>query len=297
MALVMDFDWTQLKSFAAVGEHGSLSAAARATGMSQPTMSRHISSLEQQVGARLLERAVTGVELTAAGAALMAHAQSMADAAGRFSLSAAGRDETLAGSVRITASDAMATYVLPDLLTALRIEEPEIDLEVLASDQTENLLRREADIAVRMYRPTQPDVITRKVGDVRVGMYAAKSYVERRGMPTRFRDVLDHDVIGADRSTALIDGFRQAGLEVNRDFFAFRSDDQVLCWQMVLAGYGIGFAQVQVGDRDPRLVRIEIAGDVGILPVWLTAHSELKTSPRLRRVFDFLAEGLARSCR
>lgn len=293
----MNFDWTLLKSFAAVGEHGSLSAAARATGASQPTMSRHISILEQQVGSRLFDRDVGGVALTATGAELMRHVQEMADAASRLSMAVDGRTETLSGSVRITASDIVATYVLPDILTALRITEPEIDLEVVASDQTENLLRREADIAVRMYRPSQPDVIARRVGNLTMGMFASKSYVERHGMLERLEDILDHDVIGYDRSTQIIDGFKQAGVEVDRDFFAFRSDDQVVCWQMVRAGFGIGFNQIQIGEADPSLVRIESAGDVGSLPIWLTAHSELKTSPRVRRVFDFLAERLSESTR
>jgi DNA-binding transcriptional LysR family regulator len=293
----MDFDWTLLKSFAAVGEHGSLSAAARATGASQPTLSRHVSQLEQQVGSRLFERDVGGVALTARGIELMHHVQEMVDAAARLSMAIDRKTETFSGSVRITASDIVATYVLPDILTALRIAEPDIDLELVASDETENLLRREADIAVRMYRPTQTDVIARKVGDLAMGMFASKSYVKRRGMPQHFGDILDHDVIGYDRSTQIIDGFRQAGSEVKRDFFAFRCDNQVVCWQMVRAGFGIGFNQIQLGEADPNLVRIDSAGEVGNLPIWLTAHLELRTSPRIRRVFDFLAEQLSASTR
>lgn len=289
----MDLDWTLLKPFAAVGEHGSLSAAARATGTSQPTMSRHISLLEQQVGARLFDRAVGGVALTTIGAQLMRHAQDMCDAAARLSMSIDGNTETLSGSVRLTASKIVATYVLPDILAELRKAEPHIGLEVVASDETENLLRREADIALRMYRPTQPDTIARKVGDLRMGVFASKAYIARRGMPRSLMDILDHDVIGYDRGTQIIEGFKQAGLVVDRDFFAFKSDDQVVCWQMVLAGLGIGFNQLQIGEAHPQLVRIEIAGEVGRLPIWLSAHSELKSSPRVRRVFDFLADRLA----
>lgn len=289
----MDIDWTLLRSFAAVGEHGSLSAAARATGASQPTMSRHISVLEQQVGSRLFDRTVGGVALTATGAELMRHAQQMGDAAARFSMAIDGNAETLSGSVRLTASKIVATYVLPSILKELREVEPEISLEMVASDETENLLRREADIAVRMYRPTQADTIARKVGDFCMGMFASETYIAHRGMPHRLEEILDHDVIGYDRSPQIIDGFKQAGVNVDRDFFAFRSDDQVVCWQMVLAGFGIGFNQIQIGEAHPELVRIESAGDVGSLPIWLSAHSELKSSPRVRRVFDFLAERLA----
>ncbi|MBI1400070.1 LysR family transcriptional regulator [Hyphomonas sp.] len=290
-------DWALLQSFAAVGEHGSLSAAARATGTSQPTMSRHVSDLETRIGARLFERTSTGIELTPAGARLMAHAREMSSAAERLSLTAAGQDDRLAGSVRITASNIVATYVLPDILTALRIAEPDIEIELVSSDRSENLLRREADIAVRMYRPEQPDVIAKKLGDLPIGMFAARSYIDRRGMPQTIEDILGHDVVGYDRSTLVIDGFARGGLKVDREFFAFRSDDQVVCWQMVVAGYGIGFNQVSIGEADPRVVRIPLAGELGSLPVWLVAHAELKATPRIRRVYDFLAEQLTATYR
>lgn len=227
---------------------------------------------------------------------LMRHAQDMVNAAAQLSITAGGKTEALAGSVRITASRIVATLILPEILTKLREQEPEIDLELTASDQTNNLLRREADIAVRMYRPTQPDVIAKKVGTIRMGMFAGRSYLERRGLPESLEAILDHDVIGFDRSTLIIDGFKQAGIDVDRDFFAFRCDDQVVCWNMVTAGYGIGFNQVQIGEADPRVERIHRVGTVGELPVWLASHIELKTSPRVRRVFDFLSEALANSC-
>ena len=288
----MRLDWSLLESFAAVGEHGSISAAARASGTSQPTLSRHISNLEHQVGARLFERQTSGVALTATGAALMTYAKEMADAASKFSMTIDGRTETLDGSIRLTASQIMATYVLPKILTKLRIAEPNIDIELVASDKTENLLRREADIAVRMYRPTQEDVVARKIGDLRMGMYASREYIERHDPLESIADTKEHTIIGYDRNTQIIDGFKQAGLDLDRDFFAFRSDDQVVCWEMAKAGFGIGFNQIQIGDNEPEMIRIESAGEVGRLPVWLTAHSELRSSPRVRFVFDFLAEAL-----
>lgn len=289
-------DWALLQSFEAVGEHGSLSAAARATGTSQPTLSRHISTLEQQTGARLFDRKPGGLTLTSKGVALLAHAREMSEAASRFSLAAGHEAGPLAGTVRITASQIMATFILPDILTSARQQEPGIDLELIASDQTDNLLRREADIAVRMYRPSQPDVIARKVGELKLGMYAARSYLDRAGMPETVAAITDHDIIGYDRNTQIIDGFRQAGITVNRESFAFRCDDQPVCWQMVLAGYGIGFNQIRLGDADPRVRRIDLAGTVGSLPVWLTAHAELKTSARVRAIYDILSDDLAATC-
>ena len=293
----MRLDWNLLESFAAVAEHGSLSAAARAIGASQPTLSRHITALEQQIGARLFEREKSGVALTATGATLLTHAQDMADSASKLSMAIEGRAETLTGTIRLTASQIMATYVLPEILTELRQAEPSVDVELVATDKTENLLRREADIAVRMYRPTQEDVISRKIGELKMGMYASRTYVEQFGLLGSIDDAGDHSVIGYDRSTQIIEGFKAAGLDVDREFFAFRSDDQVVCWEMAKAGYGIGFNQVQIGDKERNMVRIESAGEVGRLPVWLTAHSELRASPRVRFVFDFLAEKLGEKTR
>ena len=289
------FDWNLLQSFIAVADAGSLSGAARSLGGSQPTMGRHIGALEAELGVRLFERTGQGLELTATGTDLLEHAERMAEAAGRLSLSAEGRSEAIAGTIRITASEIVATYILPDILTALRCAEPEIEIELVASDRTENLLQHEADIAVRMYRPTQADIFTRKVGDLKLAMFAAHSYVERRGAPQTFEDFQHHDIVGYDRSDMIIQGFRQAGLDVGRHFFSFRSDNQVVCWRMVVAGYGIGFNQDQIGAAEPRVTRLALDTALPSLPIWLTAHSELKASRRVRRVFDFLAEALGRT--
>lgn len=288
-----NLDWTLLQSFVAVNEHGSFSAAARATKASQATLSRHISTLERQLDTRLFDRTVDGAHVTARGMDVLHHVTDMADAAGRLSLAVEGKETAISGTVRITASTIVSTYLLPKILADLRLQEPDIDIELVSSNKTENLLRREADIAVRMYQPTQPDVFARKLGDYRLGIYAAHSYLARRPAPVKWRDILDHDVIGSDHSELLIAGFRRFGMNVDREFFVFRSDDVVVCWNMVLEGYGLGFNQIQIGDAEPKVARIELPGDIEPLPVWLVAHSELKTSPRVRRVFDFLAERLS----
>ena len=285
-------DWETVRAFRAVAEAGSLSEAARRLDKSQPTLSRWISALEVQIGAPLFDRRSDGLALTALGAALLEPAEAMAEAAGKLELIAAGRSDRLAGVIRITASQIVATYILPDILAELRREEPEIDIELVASDHTENLLRREADIAVRMYRPTQGDVITRKLCDMEIGMFAAPEYIARRGAPRTVEDLAAHDVIGYDRSDLLIEGMRAAGIEVDRSFFAFRSDDQSLCWRMLIAGFGVGFMQIGIGEREPRVTRLPTSHPLPTLPMWLTAHQELRSNPRVRRVFDFLAERL-----
>lgn len=287
-----DIDWNLLQSFIAVSEHGSFSAAARATNGSQATLSRHISTLEGQLDTHLFDRAVGGAELTTRGIEVLQRAMDMADAAGRLTLDVEGRESAISGTVRVTAATIVATFILPRIIAALRIEEPDIDIELVASNKTENLLRREADIAVRMYRPTQADLFARKVGETRFGIYAAHSYLERRPAPKTAKEILDHDVVGFDKSDLIIDGLSRFGLKVDRDFFAFRCDDSVVCWNMVIEGYGIGFTQLEIGEAEPRVSRIDLPSTIEPLPVWLAAHSELKTNPRVRRVFDFLAEKL-----
>ena len=290
--MAQPFDWTHLQTFVAVAEQHSLSGAARALGGSQPTMGRHIAGLEADLGVRLFERTARGLELTSTGIDLLEHAGRMAEAANQLSLAAEGRSEAIAGTIRITASEIVATYILPDILTSLRRTEPEVEIELVASDRTENLLQHEADIALRMFRPSQADVFTRKVGELRIAMFAAPEYIAWRGVPRAFKDFYQHDIIGYDRDDQIIQGFRAAGLGVDRHFFSFRSDNQVVCWRMVVAGYGIGFNQREIGQAEPRVTELPLDVALPRLPIWLTAHSELKTSRRVRRVYDFLAEKL-----
>lgn len=291
--MIDTLDWTLVQAFVAVAEQGSLSGGARVLASSQPTMSRHIAALEAALDIRLFDRTGTGLEITPAGVELLEHAQSMKHAAGRFHLAAGGQTSRIAGPVRITASEIVSTYILPSVLTELRQTEPEIVIELVPSDRSENLLQREADIAVRMYRPTQSDVITRKVGDLTLGIFASHDYLARKGEPHTFDEFMTHDVIGYDKSDQMIDGFAAAGHKVGRDFFAFRCDNQVVCWEMVVAGFGVGFNQLKIGLTDDRVKRLLPNIDLPSLPVWLTAHAELKTSRRVRRVYDFLADRLA----
>jgi len=217
----------------------------------------------------------------------------MAETAGRLSLAAAGRSETLAGTVRLTASELVAVCHLPAILTGLRREEPEITIELIASDRTDNLLRREADIAVRMYRPEQSDVITRKVGEIRIGAYASRDYLDREGRPQSAEDLRNHTVIGDDRGADIIRGMNAYGLDFTRDDFALRTDSYLAVLQAVRAGFGVGFTQCILGDADPLLEQVLPDIPAPPLPIWLTAHAELKTSRRIRRVFDYLCDALA----
>ena len=285
-------DWALLRVFLAVAQCGSLSRAARQIGSSQPTLSRQMSRLETQVGSALFERTRRGLRLTATGEALRLPAQRMQDHAREWSLQAAGRSMSLQGTVRLTASEMVSAYLLPNVLRLLRQAHPEIQIELVASNAVENLLEREADIALRMVRPTQSGLVARKLGELPLGLYARRDYLAARGKPTR-ANMARHDWVGYDRSDQMLRGFRAAGFEVTREFFAFRCDNQVVAWQAVVAGLGIGIGMQQVAATESELVRVLPDVKVPNLPLWLTAHRELRGTPRLKIVFDALAAALA----
>ena len=283
-------DWSLLRSFLAVAESGSLSGAARVLGLSQPTLGRHITETETALKLTLFTRTARGLALSVAGTALLPHAQAMQEAAQALSLAAAGRDADMSGTVRITASQIMATYILPAILADLRMREPQIEIELVPSDTSENLLFREADIAVRMYRPTQFDLITRHLIDLPLGLYAAKTYLNRVGRPTTHDEVLVRDLIGFDRSDQMLRMLQALGITRTRNDFPLRCDDQVVYWNLVRAGCGIGGMQCLVGDADPLVERVAPFVALPALPVWLTAAEALRQTPRIRRVFDYLVE-------
>ncbi|MCB2023027.1 MAG: LysR family transcriptional regulator [Burkholderiaceae bacterium] len=285
-------DWSLLRVFLAVAECGSLSRAAEALGSSQPTLSRQVTALEAQTGSVLFERSRRGVRLTEAGQALRLPAEQMRIHAREWSLTAAGRATSLRGTVRVTASEVVSAYLLPDALRALRQLHPEIQIEIVPSNTLENLLEREADIALRMVRPAQSALVARKLDELPLGLYARRDYVALRGEPTRA--TLDqHDWIGLDRSDQMLRGFRAAGFEVTREFFAIRCDNQIVAWQAVVGGLGIGVGLQCVAQREPDLVKVLPEVGLPSLPLWITAQRELRGTPRLGVVFDALAAALA----
>ena len=204
----------------------------------------------------------------------------MAEAAGALSLAAAGRTERLAGPVRITASVFASHNLLPQIIARIRQDEPAITIDLVPSDRSENLLYREADIAVRMYRPTQLDVVTRHLGDLPIGIYAATDYLDRRGRPRTTEEIWSHHLVGYDRSDLMLKGMRDFGVPAERDWFATRCDDQNIYHQLLRAGCGVGFAMCAVADRDPGLERLMPDFPLPTLPVWLAAHERLRHTPR-----------------
>tara|TARA_R110002096_G_scaffold350395_2_gene543519 strand:- start:103982 stop:104890 length:909 start_codon:yes stop_codon:yes gene_type:complete len=285
-------EWSLVQTFIAVADEGSLTGAAKRLGQSQPTIGRHIARAEEVLGVALFTRARRGLELTDVGTAILPAARDMAAAAARVSLAAAGQSQTLSGVVRITASVVMANFVVSELIVGIRRAEPNIELELHASDTTENLLFHDADIAVRMYRPEQLDIITKHIGDMRLGLFAAQSYLERRGTPKTLESLMEHDWIGYDKSELMIMAMREMGWDVGRSFFGLRCDDQAAYWRLLVAGGGIGAGQEYVAAQHPSVTRIMPSIEIPPIPVWLTAPAILRQSPRIRRVYDLLAEGL-----
>ena len=286
-------DWSLIQVFLAVAEEGSLSAAARRLGLSQPTLGRQVRAVEEALGAELFHRHARGLSLTDTGAHLMGPARAMHEAAQRLALTAAGEQEALRGTVRITASVAVSLHHLPAIVARIRAAEPEIQIEIVPSDESRNLLYREADIAIRMYRPEQLDLVTRHLGDVRLGLYGATAYLDRVGRPETLEDLLALDFVGYDTLPLMIEGFAERGIAVSREWFPVRCDNHAVYWELVRKGAGLGFGQKPMADRVAEVEEIALGFPLPPLPVWLTAHETLRRTPRLRRVWDLIAEGLA----
>jgi DNA-binding transcriptional LysR family regulator len=286
------FDWSLARSFLAVLEQGSLLAAARHLQSSQPTVGRHVAELEAQLGVVLFDRTGRGLQPTEAALRLADAARAMQAGADALARSAMGTHHVVSGTVRITASQPVACYVLPGLLARMRLSLPDVQVELVATNAVSNLLRREADIAVRMVQPKQATVIARRVGKVALRACAHQDYLRRRGMPRQPTDLLEHDLIGGDLNDETLKGFAARGVPVTREQFAFRTDDLIVVWEAVRAGLGIGFVSEHQIRTDPAVIPLLPKLKIDPLPVWLAVHKEIRTSKRIRAVYDFLADAL-----
>ncbi len=287
------FDWNLVKSFLAVARTGSLSGAARSSGISQPTLGRHVGELESQLRVTLFERERRGMAMTEAGRELFEKALGLEREAAAFSLTATGQSSEIAGTIRIAASEIVAHYVLPPIIAELKSTEPALEIELVSSNEVQNLLIRDADIAVRMVEPAQAELLIRKVNDVSIGCYAATTYLEGNGRPARTDDLLEHVLIGYDRTDLLINGIRELGYDVDRHSFAIRTDAQVVHSKLIEAAAGIGFMPNFVARQIKGVERILPELPTRSIPMWLAAHRELRTSRRVRRAYDFLANRLS----
>jgi len=289
------FNWALLPTFLAALDRGSLLGAAKQLGISQPTAGRHIADLESQLGKVLFERTGRGLQPTALALELAGPARAMQTGALALADRLINAQGQQAGTVRLTASQPVACYLLPPVLMQLRQALPAIQIELEVSNQVSNLLQREADIALRMVRPEQASLVARHIADVSLSACASAAYLARRGIPRQPADLLTHELIGYDQQDDLLRGFAAMGFPVTREHFALRTDDLIAAWAAVRAGLGVGFTADYVITTDPGVQRLLPMLPLPSLPVWLTVHREIRNNGRIRAVYDFLAQAVPRA--
>ena len=284
--------WELYRSFLGVLDEGSLSAAARALALTQPTVGRHVDALERALGLVLFTRSPSGFAPTEAANALRPYARTLAATTGALLRAAASQGSGVSGTVRITCSEVVGVEVLPPILAQLRERYPRLVIELVPTNRVEDLLRRDADIAVRMLRPAQEALIARRVGGIAVGLHAHPGYLARHGTPRTWADLAQHALIGFDRETAFTRSLRKQLGPMRREAFALRTDSDLAQLAAIRAGHGIGACQVGLAARGEGLVRV-LPRLFGLrLDTWLTMHEDLRNSPRCRVTFDALVEGL-----
>ncbi|THH36815.1 LysR family transcriptional regulator [Aliishimia ponticola] len=288
-----DFDWSHMRAFLATAETGSLSAAARVLGLTQPTLGRQVAALEQALGVTLFERAGRSLTLTQTGTDLLPHARQMAKAAAHLSLIATSQSQSIEGEIRVTASDVFSAYLMPDVLRQVQEHAPRLHVELVATNDLADLIRREADIAIRHVRPTEPELIARRLTDTTAHLYAASSYLDARGAPLGAADLAGHDFVGFADNARLIAHLAEIGIPVTPDNFRIGSQNALVAWRLVQQGFGIAPMADAVARDTPGIVRVLPDMPPIVFPVWLVTHRELHTSRRIRLVFDILAETLA----
>ncbi|WP_413725288.1 LysR family transcriptional regulator [Sodalis sp. RH16] len=281
--------WELYRTFLAVLTEGSLSGAARALGITQPTAGRHITALEASFRQPLFIRSQTGLMPTEAALSLRRYAQDMRDTAAALARAATSRGREVTGTVRVSASEVIGVEVLPPMLARLGQSHPQLRIELVPTNQVQDLLQREADIAVRMTPPKQESLIARRVGEVELGLYAHAGYLRRRGIPSAPADLMGHALIGFDTQTPFLRAAGKSLPEWTREGFTYRTDSDVAQLALIRAGCGIGWYQSALAGRSPELVRVLPAQCQFRLETWVTMHENLRNSPRCKAVFDALA--------
>ena len=283
-----DFDWRLIRSFLAALDHGSLLGAARALSSSQPTIGRHIAELESQLGVSLFERTGRGLLPSETALRLADSARAMETGALQLARNVSVAQAGASGTIRLAASQPVACVLLPPVLAQMRLALPEVQVELVVSNQVSNLLRREADIALRMVQPDQATLVAKRIGKVTLGAYAHRNYLRRRGTPQQPADLAAHELVGEDQSVAILQGFASFGVPLQREHFALRTDDLMAYFEAVRAGLGVGFLADYVARADSNLVPLLPMLKIPPLPMWLAVHREIRTSRRIREVYDFL---------
>ncbi|AZZ92380.1 LysR family transcriptional regulator [Hahella sp. KA22] len=291
----VNFDWNQARAFLVTAEEGSLSAAARALGISQPTLSRQVSALEKELSVALFERGAKGLELTPNGLALLGYVRAMGEAAGGLSMAASGHARSVEGTIVISATEVTAAFILPSIIMKLRALYPGLHIDIIASNIASDLKRREADIAIRAFRPTQPDLIARKLSDIKAALYAAPSYLDRIGRPKTPKEFSNAHFLGfSTNNDAYIKALKEHGFELSDKNFPVKTDGHLAHWEMTKQGLGIGIGAmpIEIGMA-PSVERALPNYEAFKGESWLVSHRELKMNLRVRTVFDFLVGELS----
>lgn len=289
----ISFDWNQARSFLAVAEEGSLSAAASVLKVTQPTITRQLAALEAELGVTLFERTGRTVSLTQAGLDLLDHVRTMAEGANMMSLAASGKSQAIEGQVRVTASDMTAAYLLPPILDRLHALAPNLQIEIAADNSVRDLLLREADIAVRHLRPEQPNLFARLACEDPMRFYAVSKYQETYGNPELGEGISSHQFVSFGDFERVAGYLKRIGLDLGRKNFRYASNSQLVEWEIARNGHAVAIMTDRIASKFPEFRPVLTEIEPFKLPVWLVAHRELQTSRRIRLVFDVLAESLS----
>jgi len=292
--MATNIGWELYRSFLGVLREGSLSGAARRLGITQPTVGRHVAALEKALGVALFTRSQTGLLPTEVALALQGHAEAMESTAAALERAATSQGEGVRGVVRVSASEVVGVEVLPPILAGLRERHPALKVELVSTNRMQDLLRREADIAVRMVRPKQEQLVARRIGAIELGFHAHRDYLARHGTPRRLEELAGHSIIGYDQLPAFARGAVRSLKGFEREAFSLRTDSDLAQLALIRAGAGIGVCQVGVAPPGGVLRRVLPRAFSLKLETWVTMHEDLRASPRCRAAFDALVEGLQR---
>jgi DNA-binding transcriptional LysR family regulator len=293
--MASNLGWELYRSFLGVLREGSLSGAARDLGITQPTVGRHVAALEKSLGVVLFTRSQVGLMPTEVALALQGHAEAMESNAASLARAATGHGEGVRGVVRVSASEVVSAEVLPPIVARLREQHPALKVELVSTNRMQDLLRREADIAVRMVRPKQAQLVARRIGLIELGLHAHAAYLARHGTPRKLEELAAHSIIGYDHFPAFARNAVRTLKGFQRDAFSLRTDSDLTQLALIRAGAGIGACQTGLawrGDSTPPLQRVLPRAFSLKLDTWITMHEDLRNSPRCRVAFDALVEGL-----
>jgi DNA-binding transcriptional LysR family regulator len=290
-------DWNRARAFLATAGSGSLSAAARELGLTQPTLSRQVAALEEELGVTLFERVGKKLVLTPTGESLLGHVRTMGEAAAAMTVAASGSAQETEGRVSISATDAYAAYLLPDIVERIRREAPQITIVIVSQNSLSDLRRREADIAIRHVRPDEDGLIGKLVCESTAHFYASRSWLARNGRPASIAEIAPQDLIAYEEIERFTEFMRGVGVRASAGDFRMVSENSVVVWEMVKRGLGICIMSRDIGDRTEGVVDLFPQMEPPRFPVWLVTHRELRTSRRIRLVYEILAEELARAIR